>query len=547
MLGLSKISWLALAALLLVSCPFSGGDEAPGEDAARLPPPNPLDVSIRADPTNATTKVLGSDGGTLAITLADGTNVELDVPPGALPLATRIGIAPVDSIDGWEFEPTGIAAVQLSPDGLEFFVPATLTFERSSTEPPSANGQISWKGEGTDLHPVLGSALSNGVTIPIEHFSGYGFVWNLDMGYWGQWEQFRGRTWEAYLEQELAAILASDQQKQFLGIEEEIDLDALVMSRLTHWYDWVYTSLMAAAGTSCAAGRAAAIAQTFLARKIALMGADIHELWQRFSDARRERGHPLPYTFDGLPFDFVDRLVATCDREALEACQLTGDLGLLMVYIRDRNNLLEVAGNRVFDPSAPSADDGSDLIERCGRYHVDFDATFADDRVAWELPGQRGHPLSHERNRWRLQLSVDLRWERVVGAVPWVGRMVGEAVPEWTGLGAQRRSFVAHQNDQGEVTGGWAPWCVWGFGIGPWKPWPVELKGLDFARERVQEELPKPPPAIQYSSVSTMPKTRQSARGPPSTSKLLSGRHRSSRRRSSSTSWPDPRCTIPAA
>ncbi|MGZ8578930.1 MAG: hypothetical protein ACXWWX_05310, partial [Actinomycetota bacterium] len=213
--------------------------------------------------------------------------------------------------------------------------------------------------------------------------------------------------------------------------------------------------------------------------------------------ARRERGHPLPYTFDGLPFDFVDRLVATCDREALEACQLTGDLGLLMVYIRDRNNLLEVAGNRVFDPSAPSADDGSDLIERCGRYHVDFDATFADDRVAWELPGQRGHPLSHERNRWRLQLSVDLRWERVVGAVPWVGRMVGEAVPEWTGLGAQRRSFVAHQNDQGEVTGGWAPWCVWGFGIGPWKPWPVELKGLDFARERVQEELPKPPPAIQ--------------------------------------------------
>src|SRR5262249_10224320 len=153
--------------------------------------------------------------------------------------------------------------------------------------------------------------------------------------------------------------------------------------------------LMASADTSCANGRAAAMAQLFMARKIALVGGDLHELWQRFSEDRRSKGLPLPYTFDGLPFDFVDRLTSTCDHDALDHCLRTGDIGLLAMYIRDRNSSIELAGH-----APPDAGDGSTLMEKCGRYHVDLDVTFASDFIArrGEAAGAKAQtPLFEEK------------------------------------------------------------------------------------------------------------------------------------------------------
>ena len=89
--------------------------------------------------------------------------------------------------------------------------------------------------------------------------------------------------------------------------------------------------------------------------------------------------------------------------------------------------------------------------------------------------------------------DVDLRWKHE-GVDAWTGKFIGEAVPEWTGLGAQARQW---ERFPGRDVGHWGPWCAYSFALGPWGKWPVELKGLDFNRERVQQQLPPPPPAIQ--------------------------------------------------
>jgi hypothetical protein len=488
----SKLSGVIVGTLLLTSCP-SGGGGAQNANIDELPPPNPLDVSIRTNPAKAQTKVLGPAGGTLRLRLADGTEVHLKLPAGALVFDTEIGMAPA-AIEGWGFAPTGLAAVQLSPEGLDLLVPASLSFRRAETDSSPNTGQIAWAANGIDLHPIPASDALSGATIPIDHFSGYGFAWDLTESYWGDWEQYRGRTWEAYIEQILAGILNQERQRQFILGEDPLEaLDQMVMGMLNSWYDWVYTSLMSSAETSCANGRAAAAAQITLSRRIALIGGDMHDLWQRFSDARRSKGLPLPFTFDGLPFDFIDRLTATCDREALDACLQTGDLGLLLAYLKNRNTIIELATGQ----ETPNAGSGSDMIKKCARFHVEFDVTVGFDNKVFDPE----HPVFEERDEARVQLSVDLHWEPADpdpnSTNPWIGRVVGEAVPKWTSLIAERRNYDAFQNDQGKVTGHWHPWCVIPVAVGPWEPWPVELKGLDFNRERVQRLLPPPLPGVE--------------------------------------------------
>jgi hypothetical protein len=453
---------------------------APNGTVVASPTTNPLDVVARVDDEARVSRVIGVDGGELVLGLADGTEVTLEVPPGAVPWDTRIRMTAVDALDGWDFAPTGLAAVQLAPDGLELLVPASLTFRRPGAETAGETGQIAWAGQGTDLHPIPGAAVKDGSTFPVDHFSGYGHVWNLSMGYWGEWEQYAAREWAAYLEQNLAELLRIDQQKQMLGVETEGDLVDLVVGSLDEWYVRVYLTLMSAADTSCENARAAALAQLTLAQQLQVIGVDIGEAWQGFHDKWTKKGVALPYTFDGFPFDFVSRLVETCDREALDACLASGDLGLLLMYVRDRTSILDLSAQPV-----SGVGDGSALIDRCARFGVELDFVYAVDRTVDQID----HPLFREAERWGLKLRVDLRWKQF-GADPWVGRVIGEAVPVWTGLGAQYRSFATSQNDQGVVTGTWQPWCPVAYAIGPWKPWPVRLHTLDFNRERVQRVVP---------------------------------------------------------
>src|SRR5262249_38091815 len=104
-------------------------------------------------------------------------------------------------------------------------------------------------------------------------------------------------------------------------------------------------------------------------------------------------------------------------------------------------------------------------------------------------------PIAEDQEKWRYRLTVDLQWEPAgEGREPWVGRIVGKAVPEATVLQGRTRNANREENDHGGVTDkGWYPWCAMVFNTKAWPTWPVELRGLQFEHEGAQIEQPPVP------------------------------------------------------
>jgi hypothetical protein len=462
----------------------------PSSAIAALPPEHPLDITADLDTSTVAKAVIGIDGGTLRLNIRGGTTVILAIPKDALLSDTPISMTAVAKLDGWTFQPAEFASVQLEPDGLQLLEAATLTFDRPDAADPAMFAQVGWGAQGEDLHPILASSVANGVSIPIEHFSGYGFAWNTTLGYWGDWEVFRARTWEAFIESGIATVLGQERQRQFLNGGEESDVLGDLLGVISQWYDWVYSALMGAAGTSCDNAREAAIAQESFARMMGLLGIDMKAMWQRFSEARQEAGLPAPYTFDGLPTGFLATVIDICDKEALDECLLSGDLVLLVFYVRDRNRILELSsGGR-----PPGTSDGSNLLSACGKYRVDLDLTFANDRTLYGSIEGPPVQFAEQYERWRLRLSVDLQWTPAgQGREPWIGTITGKAIPESAVLEARHRDYDRADSDRGVIDKGWGAWCKVEYRTGTFQDWPVELTSLDFNRERDQRVLPPLP------------------------------------------------------
>ena len=117
-------------------------------------------------------------------------------------------------------------------------------------------------------------------------------MWNLNQSYWGDWEQFRARTWQAYLEQDLARFLGVQQQKQLF--DDELAPDSLtdaIAGLLGRWAPWGLHRIDverrdAAARTAEPRPRP----RSCWRGKVALLGGDVRDVWRRFSDERRDRG-----------------------------------------------------------------------------------------------------------------------------------------------------------------------------------------------------------------------------------------------------------------
>ena len=90
------------------------------------PPPAPPSVAPRLDDANAATERIGREGGTVSATGADGATYTLAIPAGALISDEDITLTPVGAVDGLPFSGGLAGAVQLAPDGLRLFEPATL-------------------------------------------------------------------------------------------------------------------------------------------------------------------------------------------------------------------------------------------------------------------------------------------------------------------------------------------------------------------------------------------------------------------------------------
>lgn len=216
-------------------------------------PSDPIQVTPSLDSERQAEALISTSGGTLNASGADGTTYRLDIPAGALVSETLVRMTPLSSLEGMPFGSERYA-VQLEPEGLQFYEIAELTITPAQTLPVEQQIFFGYQGLGENLvlaPPVVGSSE---IKIQVLHFSGYG----VSKGLLADIEPVRARIGgeaEARLSSAIAEQLAKARQEQLLGIEDgtEIDWEGFFQQ----WEQEVVQPRIAAAGESCAAGRLA--------------------------------------------------------------------------------------------------------------------------------------------------------------------------------------------------------------------------------------------------------------------------------------------------
>lgn len=216
-------------------------------------PSDSIRVSPGLDSERQAEALISTSGGTLSASGADGTSYRLDIPAGALASETLVRMTPLSSLEGLPFGSERYA-VQLEPEGLQFYEIAELTITPAQALPVDQQIFFGYQGLGENLvlaPPVVGSGE---IKIQVLHFSGYGVTKGLLADIEPVRERIGGEA-EARLSSAIAEQLAKARQEQLLGIENgtEINWEGLFQQ----WEQEVVQPRIAAAGESCAAGRLA--------------------------------------------------------------------------------------------------------------------------------------------------------------------------------------------------------------------------------------------------------------------------------------------------
>jgi hypothetical protein len=136
--------------------------------------PNPLQVTVDLDEGAGVESVIPMTGGTITTETSGGTRFTLTIPEHALLSDQKVQMTPVVSIDGLPLSGGLLAAVDLKPEGLLLFAPATLTIEFQHDISPEEFLGFSYLNEGEELFLYPTQVTGSTVSIQLMHFTGYG-------------------------------------------------------------------------------------------------------------------------------------------------------------------------------------------------------------------------------------------------------------------------------------------------------------------------------------------------------------------------------------
>ena len=199
---------------------------------------------------------------------ADGTRFLLEVPAGALASDTTIRMTPLSALAGMPFGSSPLA-VQLEPEGLQFYADAFLTITPAAPIPLAEQLFFTYQGLGDNLILAVPDTTSSEIRLRLGHFSGYG----VTKGLLADIEPVRARlggSAEARLQNAIAEQLTRARQAQLLGSGEAVDVD--FEGYFQQFEEQVVKPRLAAAGESCAAGRLALQTLLSLERQKQLLG-----------------------------------------------------------------------------------------------------------------------------------------------------------------------------------------------------------------------------------------------------------------------------------
>jgi hypothetical protein len=110
----------------------------------------------------------------MTVTAGDGTRFTLVVPQGALLSEIEITMTPVSHVGEFPFSGGLVAAVQLEPEGLLLWEPASLTIEPAVPIDVTEQLSFTWHGQGKRFHLYPLQVDPSSITMKLVHFSGYG-------------------------------------------------------------------------------------------------------------------------------------------------------------------------------------------------------------------------------------------------------------------------------------------------------------------------------------------------------------------------------------
>jgi hypothetical protein len=132
----------------------STGKEASATTSVQIP--NPLTVQATFDTALSKSALLGTTGGTLSVTGANGVIYTLTVPADALPEDRTLTLTPFIDLIGSPLSGGTLGAVRIEPEDLLFFVPATLSIELPNPTPDDGllTVAFAFEGSGSEFHFV---------------------------------------------------------------------------------------------------------------------------------------------------------------------------------------------------------------------------------------------------------------------------------------------------------------------------------------------------------------------------------------------------------
>jgi len=233
-----RIGACALAAAALVAACNIGLPPADVEDTSG----DGSQVSFSLARAYTQTGSIGSAGGILSTTDANGVVYALDIPANALLAEEPISITPVSAATGLPLSGGLVAALHLEPSGLQLMQPATLTLTPPQDLDVPAAVSFAYSGDGTQLRLYPAASLQRPIRLVISHFCGYG------VGYGSPGELPPPVGTEAQYEHEVAGAATYDENGD-LQLTEELT-DAVENQLLSWWDETIYPNLSSTASGS---------------------------------------------------------------------------------------------------------------------------------------------------------------------------------------------------------------------------------------------------------------------------------------------------------
>ncbi len=324
------------------------------------------------------------DGGVVEATGADGTRYTLTIPADALLEATRIGMAPLSTVEGLPVGGEVTYGVQLAPDGLVLLQPAILRIEPTTPLAPEEQVPFGYDHDGTGMfiaEPVVDSA---SIDIVISHFSGYGVTRGLLADTRPIRERLGGSA-ERRIASQLAQALGAERQRQLAGGQsvDAPDLTALFSEAFARFEAEVLGPRLAAAGQTCANARVAIETLLGYERQRALLG--------------------FPESAAGgvtRAASLTDIAASVCMKEEYEICREQHVLHLIIPaqLTFERQRLLLGSEN----PGQRQEDE--EYVKRCLTFRVDFESnvTVESQKISLEPSVRAKVKLTYDPGEFRI-------------------------------------------------------------------------------------------------------------------------------------------------